>query len=121
MPLNQHRNEQVDDYISQFPDWQQELLNRLREIILETDAGISEAIKWQVPFYAKRKNLCYLNARKKDVQLGFYRGSIMDQSDGLLEGEGSMVRHMTFFEGEEIPTEPIREKIIEALALDDIA
>ena len=67
-------------------DWQQELRN-LRSIILE--CGLTEELKWSAPCYThKGKNILMLSALKDFATIGFFKGSLLKDANGLLTTPG---------------------------------
>lgn len=78
-------------------------LLRVREIILQSDANIQEAIKWKAPTFFYKKNLATLTVRtKKHVHLFFQQGALLPERYGLLEGDAEQVRVARFYSMAEI-------------------
>ena len=66
--------------------WIQEL-ELLRSIVL--DCGLTEACKWGVPCYTfKNKNVLLISAFKDHCSISFFKGSLLDDSKGILEKPG---------------------------------
>ena len=68
------------------------ILNNLREIVLS--CGLIEEVKWKVPCYTfKGKNIIVLGEFKDNCTLSFFKGSLLQDSEGLLSkpGENSHV------------------------------
>lgn len=85
----------VDVYSSQFEPEIRDVVDRLRDIILDTAPGVSEHLKYGVPYYRYTKAFCYVSVRKKkDVYVGIIKGSELSNEEGLLSGEDlKVVRH----------------------------
>jgi len=66
--------------------------------------GVQEKLKWGQPAFANPKNICYIYATKDYARLGFYDGTKLNDSTGLLEGEGKKLTHI------KIPSEEIFRK-----------
>lgn len=94
-----------------------ELALAVRHIIKRVLPNVSESIKWDLPFYTYQGNLCYINIRKGNLELGFYRGVHLSNSNGLLQGDGKLVRHIILHPSEDIPVEGIIETLLEAAKL----
>ena len=64
-------------------------IQKVREIILDSDDRISEDIKWSSPTFIYKGNMAsyFMNA-KKFVSLMFHKGAAIKDNSGLLEGEG---------------------------------
>ena len=68
------------------------ILNNLRDIVLS--CGLIEEVKWKVPCYTfKGKNIIVLGEFKDNCTLSFFKGSLLQDSEGLLSkpGENSHV------------------------------
>ncbi|HLU21683.1 MAG TPA: DUF1801 domain-containing protein, partial [Bacillaceae bacterium] len=52
--------------------------------------------KWSMPNYSYNGLVCYLQASKKHVNLGFHKGNELVEKDthNLLEGTGKTMRHV---------------------------
>ena len=72
-------------------------IQRIREIILETDEKIGEAIKWKSPTFMYKGNIAsfFLNA-KKFVSLMFHKGAFIPGDHDILEGDGKEARVARF-------------------------
>lgn len=78
-------------------------IQRVREIILESDSKITEAIKWKSPTFIYKGNIAsfFMNA-KKFVSLMFHKGALIKDTHGLLEGDGKEARVARFIDLEDI-------------------
>ncbi len=86
----------VEDWVNESDDWQIAHLQRLREIVQAAVPDAREALKWGQPCYSRNSLFCYLQRAKKHVTLGFQKGAQMSDPDGLLEGDGKLMRHLKF-------------------------
>lgn len=99
--------EQVTQFIQQSKHPLADVMQALREIILETDTEISEHIKWNAPafyyngtmsdFDAKeyKRDLVVYNIRKEDsILLIFPTGAVIDDTTAILEGKYADGRRM---------------------------
>lgn len=94
------------------------LLFRLREIILESDSRIVETIKYNIPFYTYKKNLCYINVVKsKYVDLGFVDGfKLADINNKLIAGDNrNTVKSLRFYSVEDLDEEAVRITLVYAI------
>jgi hypothetical protein len=86
-PPDFKRDPRVDDYISRLPDWQQNICQRLRELIHATDPEMAETIKRTVqPYFVLDGNVCALLAAKDHVNLFLYDGGIVSDPEGIITG-----------------------------------
>lgn len=109
--------ESVDDYVRGLEDWRADLVSVLRKMIKKTVPEASESIKWGRPFYDREGPLCYVVAHSKSVNLGFWRGAELEDSQGLLEGTGEKMRHIKLDDVGQIPEEAIRTLLQQAESL----
>ncbi len=79
------RDPRVDDYIAALPPWQQDLCQRLREILHAADPEMTETIKRTVqPYFVLQGNVAALLAAKDHVNLFVYDGGLVPDPDGLV-------------------------------------
>ncbi len=81
-------NPKADEYISNIPQWQQEL-KALRMICL--DCNLVEEFKWSIPVYTfHKKNIVGINRLKESVVLAFFKGALLSDEDGILLQPGKV-------------------------------
>lgn len=90
-------NPEVDDYLEKKDHPLTAEIDRVRQIILQTDRRIEECIKWSSPTFVYKGNMAsfFMNA-KKFVSLMFHKGALIEDTTGLLEGEGKEARTARF-------------------------
>ena len=67
--------------------WVREL-EELRRLVLGT--GLTEEIKWGVPVYThKGKNVLTINALKASANIGFFKGVLLSDPEGILLQQGN--------------------------------
>lgn len=71
-------------------------MQRVRDIVLNTDPRISESIKWKTPTFAFAGNIASFSPAKKLVSLMFHRGSELPGKHPRSQGDGPLVRTMRF-------------------------
>jgi hypothetical protein len=79
------------------------------------------SIKWKIPFYTLRKNLCYLNRHKDHITLGFPNGYKLSQNPKLL-GENEklkQVRYLEVYTVEDLYSDMTQQILQEAILLDE--
>lgn len=131
-----NKNPQVDIYLEigcgrcplgNTPDckvhtWTNELI-ALRSLLL--DCGLTEERKWGVPTYMwKNTNVLILSAFKESCTLNFFKGSLLDNSHGLLvkPGPNSQAgRFLRFTSVDEITSryDLIKSIILEAIEIEE--
>nr|WP_314896450.1 DUF1801 domain-containing protein [uncultured Flavobacterium sp.] len=114
-------NPKVDDFISNAKKWQPEI-EQLRLLLL--DCGLTEEFKWRTPCYSfQGNNVVLIGSFKEYCALSFFKGTLLQDSNGLLSkpGENSQaVRFFKFTNLQEIQElEPIiKNYIYEAIELE---
>jgi len=64
------------------------ILRQVHQLILDQHPGIRALIKYRIPFYVLRKNLCYLCVQKKKVILGIVEGHQLNSVHSMLDFTG---------------------------------
>jgi hypothetical protein len=57
----------------------------------------------------KTEHFCYISAQKDDVNLGFYYGAELPDPEGLLRGQGKLLRHVKIREPKIIGSRALRD------------
>ncbi|SHN30352.1 DUF1801 domain-containing protein [Gracilibacillus kekensis] len=110
--------ESVEQYIEKHPKNIQEITVNLRQLILNTSSEWTEEIKWGMPSYSINKNICYLQASKNHVNLGFYHGAQLEDPHNLLGGTGKQMRHIRVKKMEDIDEDSLKLYVKNAIQLD---
>jgi hypothetical protein len=98
--------------------WQQALLDRANEIILEAYPAATSSIKWAQPVWETAEGpMAFFKGSAKHVTLGFWRGAELLDPDGVLEGEGDRMKHLKFKSEEAFDAERVRGFVLQAVAL----
>jgi hypothetical protein len=84
---------EVDDYLKKQKSPQKEICTKLRKLIKKAIPGISEEMKYGVPWYGGK---FYIVALKDHVNLGFCVGGLSKDEMALFEGKGKLMRHLKF-------------------------
>jgi uncharacterized protein YdeI (YjbR/CyaY-like superfamily) len=113
-------NPQVDAYISNAPNWQQEL-EALRMVCL--DCNLAEELKWSIPVYTfHKKNILGINRLKESVVLAFFKGALLQDAEYILlqPGQVQSARWIKFTSVREIiKLEPVlKAYIFEAIEVE---
>ena len=114
-------NPKVDDFISNAKKWQPEM-EQLRLLLL--DCGLTEEFKWRAPCYSfQGNNVVLIGSFKEYCALSFFKGTLLQDTDGILckPGENSQaVRFFKFTNLEEIIEQQsiIKAYIYEAIEIE---
>ena len=113
------RDPRVDDYIAGLPEWQQEVCQRVREIVLGVDPEVTETIKRTVqPYFVLHGNVCALLATKDHVNVFLYDGGIVPDPEGIITGghDNKTARTVAIYEGETLNATALRRMFEEIIA-----
>lgn len=81
------KDPRVDDYINALPDWQQEICQRVRDLVHAADPEVAETIKrTRQPYFVLGGNICALLAAKDHVNVFLYDGGLTPDPHGLITG-----------------------------------
>ncbi len=105
----------AENYIlSQQEPWRS-ILIELQAIIKHTIPELEESFKWSLPFYSyKGRMFCFLNFRKKFVDIGFPSGIHIEiHKDRLIAGEGRKnLRSLRYYSQDEIEVKILQEVLV---------
>jgi len=110
--------DKVTSWFNNLSKDQKKPLDELRQMILASNTNIEEQFKWSRPCYSINSLVCYLHKSAGHVTIGFQQGSHLEDSDGLLEGEGKDMRHIKIRFGEKIDSVGIKRLIKSAIKFD---
>lgn len=89
------RSKEVDAWFARYENPMKDVVERIREIILNADPRMDECIKWQAPTFAYKGNLAsFYPKSKQHASLMFHVGAQIPGTHELLEGTGSTSRVM---------------------------
>ncbi|HEX5590123.1 MAG TPA: DUF1801 domain-containing protein [Candidatus Limnocylindrales bacterium] len=83
-----HSNDpRVDAYLERAPDWQREVMARVRELLHAADPEIEETIKRTVqPYFVLRGNVAAFLSAKDHVTVFLYDGGQAPDPEGIITG-----------------------------------
>ncbi|HWO76415.1 MAG TPA: DUF1801 domain-containing protein [Bacillus sp. (in: firmicutes)] len=113
--------EEVNQFILDLPKNIQTITVALREIILNSSPELKEEFKWSMPNYSYNGLVCYIQTAKKHVNLGFFKGNVLQEKDvhKLLQGTAKAMRHIKIKKMEEIKPEAFTSLIQQAVRLNE--
>ncbi|WP_324752360.1 DUF1801 domain-containing protein [Roseovarius sp. Pro17] len=112
------QNVDVDKWFSDLSDEQGIIAKDLRALVLSRDPKLREDLKWGQPCYSKISMIFYIQKAKKHMTLGFANGAKLDDPNGLLVGEGRLMRHVKIPVAGTIDRVALSQFVDNALALD---
>ena len=107
----------VDEYIAAFDDWRTDAMKRLREVVKEGAPHSAVGIKWAQPVWEWNGPMIWMKAYQKHVDIGFWRGTEMDDPKKVLTGDGERMRHIKITSVDDIPADALRELVKQAVQL----
>ena len=74
------RDPRVDAYIKDAAPFARPVLTHIRTVVHAACPEVEEAIKWGMPMFVHRGNLCFMAAFKQHAGFGFWKGSKVVES-----------------------------------------
>jgi len=117
----------VEELLDYFPDNEREIVDFLRDIILNYLPNSVEKLSYNVPYYYIHSRVCFIwpasvpwgNVKKNGVLLGFCNGNLLhDDLDWLEKGSRKQVYAKTYNSIDEIETDIIKAYLFEAVEID---
>jgi hypothetical protein len=110
-----------EQFLAAYPPAIQALADQLRALISRTIPNVDEAVYpgWRLIGYRQREGrrsryFCFVAPFEDRVALGFEYGVLLANDAGLLEGDGTQVRHVTIRRIEDIREQELAPLIAEA-------
>jgi len=92
-----NRDRAVDAWFEAYDNPQKDVVERVRELILDADPRITESVKWSTPTFSYRGNLISIQPRAtKFVSLLVHEGASIPGHHPRLEGDGPHARTIRF-------------------------
>jgi hypothetical protein len=117
-------SEQIDDIITNLPDWRGRTLTELRALVRQADSSIVEEVKWKkpskpegVPVWSHGGIVCVADTLKSAVRLTFPKGAQLSDPKKLFNArlDGNAVRAIDVTEGSAIDSPALHALILEAV------
>ncbi|HVS38406.1 MAG TPA: DUF1801 domain-containing protein [Gemmataceae bacterium] len=109
----------IDARIKELGDWRGETLSRIRSLIKQADASVTEEWKWSVPVWSHDGLICTGETYKNVVKLTFAKGAQLRDPSRLFNSslEGNARRALDLHEGDKVDASAFKALIHEAVAL----
>lgn len=86
---------EVDAWLERYDNPLKPLVMQVRDLILDADPRMSEAVKWSTPTFMYRGNLASFQPRaKRFVSVLFHQGATIPGTHPVLEGAGDHARYV---------------------------
>lgn len=119
----------VGEFLDFLPESELEIVERLRDLVLQVLPASGEKLSWNVPFYKLHATVCFIwpssvlwgkTKIHEGVRLGFNKGYLMENSDGYLEQGGrKQVFVRDILTRDEIDDDRILALLHEAVLIDE--
>lgn len=118
----------IEELLTFLPEDERKITELLRKLVFHCVPDIEEKISYNVPFYKRHSNICYIwpssvqwgNVKNTGVQFGFNKGYLMHDDINYLEkGNRKQVYWKTFYSVKEIDTDLLKAYIFEAVLVDE--
>lgn len=118
----------IEEFLEFLPGDELKIVELLRKIVFQCIPGVEEKISYNVPYYKRHSNICYIwpssvlwgNVKLTGVQFGFNKGYLMqDDIDWLEKGNRKQVFWKTFHSIKEIDIPLLKAYIFEAALVDE--
>ena len=87
--MSGNRDSVVDAWFEKYDNPQKDLVQSVRQVILDTDPRITETIKWQAPTFMYRGNIAsFYPKTKTHVSLMFHTGASLPDPSRRARGRG---------------------------------
>lgn len=87
------KSEQVTSFLAENLEYPLYLKSEeIRQWLMDTP-GVSESVKYKIPFYDYFGPLIYFNPKKDHLIIGFVNGIKIEDPFGLLTGDQKRIRH----------------------------
>lgn len=118
----------IDEFIDNLPTEEKKIARRLRMIILNTDPKIREQFSYKVPYFFRKRRVCYIwpassayGPKDARVILGFCYGNMLSNDMGYLLAEGrKQVYLIKYNDQKEVDEKIIGPILHEACIVDDM-
>lgn len=97
--------------------WHAKKLNALLAAVKKAAPDAELSIKWGQPVFSVNGPMAFLRPAKAHVTLGFWRGVELDDADGVLEGDGTRMKHLKLGEDDPVDAKRIGAWVKQAAAL----
>ncbi len=118
----------VEECLEWLPADELKIVNFLRRLVLECIPDVSERLSFNVPYYFRHSNICFIwpgsvswgSVHQKGVRLGFASGYLMNDDIGYLDkGNRKQIYWRDFYDVKDIDAELLRTYIYDAVVIDE--
>jgi uncharacterized protein YdeI (YjbR/CyaY-like superfamily) len=109
-------DKRIDAYIEKSADFAKPVMQHLRTLVHKACRDLTETVKWGFPHFEYKGILCSMAAFKQHCSFGFWKASLVDDPDGILErvGKTSMGSLGTITSKKDLPADKVIVSYIKA-------
>jgi hypothetical protein len=106
-------SELIDKQIADLPDWRGQMYARLRKLIHEADADLTEDWKWGTAVWTLNGTVCAVGAFKDHIKINFFKGASLPDQHGLINSglEAKTSRSVDIHEGDTLDETALKDLI----------
>lgn len=120
MGVSDNAGSAIDLYVARENPALVHVVDAIRNLVRKVIPRATEAMNpWGVPVFEWNGPLFYLRVGKKHVTFGFSRGSALEDSGKLLEGQGRNLRHIKIADVAQTRDPNLKSLLLQAKALND--
>lgn len=119
----------IDEFLDFLPEDELKIVTLLRKLILHCIPECTEKLSYNVPFYKKYSNICFIwpssvawgdNMKQRGVRFGFSKGYLLTDEIGYLDkGSRKQVYWRDFYSIKDIDVDLLKAYIFEAVMIDE--
>ncbi|MFT3838201.1 MAG: DUF1801 domain-containing protein [Myxococcaceae bacterium] len=109
--------ESVDSFVKTLPSPQQMIVNRLRALVAQAAPEAMEALKFAQPVFEAEGPFAHIKPSATQVHFGFLRGALLEAPDGVLSGDGEMMRYVSISAWREVKEDILKGLVRQAVLL----
>ena len=107
--MTANRVSKLLDDIRLLDEQRRQLVQMLRQAVLDLDPAITEEVKYGGLLFSAGKPFCGIFSYSKHVTLEFGDGAALPDPHGVLEGEGKLRRHIKLYSEQDLSARHVRE------------
>lgn len=114
-----YSTKEIENYVNGLTEMQQKFVLEIREAVMAAGKEIKEGIKWGSIAFFNKKNICGYRVAKKHVTILFMEGATLNDTHGILSGDGAKARTYKVSEGDEVNKEALTDLVVQSLKRGD--
>lgn len=108
----------VEDWVkTKVTGWQRLTVQKLLSVARRAAPDASVSIKWGQPVFDHNGPLAFIKPAKAHVTFGFWRGAEIEDVSGVLDGSGTLMRHLKITSSADLDERLIAAMIKQAVEL----